>query len=76
MRFDLFGWHFLKYIFLKPGLLFKSDIAFYLTNGLIMLAIGLLLFFMKWSVRFINGDRLSHVVPSHPGLENEQDSTM
>ncbi|HTD39226.1 MAG TPA: hypothetical protein VK671_01310 [Mucilaginibacter sp.] len=56
-RFDLFGWHFLKHIFLKPGYLFKSDIGFYLTNGLIMLTIGLLVFFLKWSVRFINGNR-------------------
>ena len=65
-RFDLFGWQFLKHIFLKPGLLFKSYIGYYLTNGLIMLTIGLLLFFLKWSVRFINGERLSALSKSVP----------
>ncbi|WP_426668741.1 hypothetical protein ACPPVU_21215 [Mucilaginibacter sp. McL0603] len=57
MRYGLLGWHYLKQIFLSPGDLFKSITAYFLTNGLIMMAIGLCLFFMRWSIRFINGNR-------------------
>lgn len=51
------GWNYLREVFLKPELLFKSDEAFFVTNGLMMLTIGLCLFFMKWSIRFINGNK-------------------
>jgi hypothetical protein len=56
-RFKLLGWYYLKQIVLEPGYLFKSPTARFLANGLIMLAIGLSLFFMKWSIRFINRNR-------------------
>ncbi|MGZ3767060.1 MAG: hypothetical protein ACXVA2_20525 [Mucilaginibacter sp.] len=58
MRFDLFGWRYLKHIFLLPGDLFNSMTAFFIANGLVMLTIGLLLFFLKWSVKFIIGERI------------------
>ncbi|WP_426668824.1 hypothetical protein ACPPVU_21655 [Mucilaginibacter sp. McL0603] len=57
--FDLLGWDYLKHIFLKLGLLFKSNAEYFLANGLVMLVIGLCLFFMRWSIRFINGDKQS-----------------
>jgi len=53
-RFDLFGWRYLKHIFLAPGSLFKDyTIGYFLVNGLVMLAIGLLLFFSRRLVQFI-----------------------
>jgi hypothetical protein len=55
-RFKLLGWYYLKNIILEPSDLFKSMTARFLTNGLIMLAIGLSLFFVKWSIMFINGN--------------------
>jgi hypothetical protein len=55
-KFKLLGWNYLKPIVLSPGDLFKSMTAHFLAPGLIMLAIGLCLFFMKWSIRFINGN--------------------
>ena len=55
--FSLLGWEYLKHIVLAPGNLFESIPISFLANGLIMLAIGLSLFFMRWSIRFINGSR-------------------
>jgi hypothetical protein len=53
--FDLFGWHYLKIIFLEPGSFFKyATIWYFLINGSVMLAIGLLLFFWRRAIQFIN----------------------
>jgi hypothetical protein len=55
-RFNLFGWHYVNGIFLAPGRLFKEySIGYFLVNGLIMLAPGLLLLFLGASVKFIEG---------------------
>jgi hypothetical protein len=54
LRYNLFGWDYLKYIFLTPGSLFKEySIGYFLTNGLVMFAIGLLLLFLKPVQQFI-----------------------
>jgi hypothetical protein len=50
-----FYWDYLRPVFQAPGRLFKSDWAFILTNGVVMLVIGLALFFWKRIIRFING---------------------
>lgn len=64
-RFDIDGWHYLKYIFLSPGDLFDQYSAGeYLVNGLPLLAIGLFLFFSKRINKFINGG--SHISKSLP----------
>ena len=45
---NLLGWSSLQHVFLAPGHVFRvNSIACFLTNGLIMLAIGLVLFFLK-----------------------------
>jgi hypothetical protein len=53
--FNRFYWHHIRIIFQAPGSIFKSDWAFILTNGLMMLAVGLCLFFWKGITRFIDG---------------------
>jgi hypothetical protein len=57
-RFTFDGWRFLKYIFLAPGYFFNLHTAiYYLSTGLPMLAIGLILFFSKYTNRLIeNGN--------------------
>ena len=48
LRYHLFGWHYLHYIFLAPGSIFKEySVGYFLVNGLLMLTIGLLLFFLR-----------------------------
>jgi hypothetical protein len=60
LRFHLLGWNYLSQIFTMPGALFKKyGIGYFLINGSVMLAIGLLLFFLKWSVQFIKPVGLS-----------------
>ena len=54
-RFGFDGWHYLKLIFLLPGQYLNPHSAlYYLTNGIPMLTIGLLLFFSKLTNRFID----------------------
>jgi hypothetical protein len=58
-RVGAFGWRYLKIIFLKPGSFFGDyTIGDFLTNGLVMLAIGLLLFFLPGSIQFIKSGKL------------------
>ena len=53
-RLDLDGWHYLKIIFLTPGQFFNHHSAwYYLANGLPMLMLGFVLFYSKWTNRFI-----------------------
>ncbi|MCU0333886.1 MAG: hypothetical protein MUF62_02420, partial [Chitinophagaceae bacterium] len=55
-RFDLDGWHYLRQIFLAPGqYVDKHSLSHYLVNGLPMLTLGLLLFFSKFTNRFVAG---------------------
>jgi hypothetical protein len=58
--FGLLGWNYLHSFFQLPGKIFDdTSIWGYLTNGAIMLIIGLLLFFYKPLVRYIErGDPL------------------
>jgi hypothetical protein len=50
-------WQYLKVILLKPGLVFKTfSVGYFLVNGLVMLGLGLLLFFGDKVIIFINSD--------------------
>ena len=52
-RLDLLGWNYLKVIFLTPGESFRNIKLEFLTNGLILLVLGLLAFFLKKTNKFI-----------------------
>ena len=52
-RFDLLGWKYLKEIFLKPGEIFSTTTLEFLVNGLIILTLGLLTFFLAKTNKFI-----------------------
>ncbi|WP_460554679.1 hypothetical protein [Ferruginibacter profundus] len=52
-RFELLGWDFLKNIFLTPGEIFGNITLEYLTNGIILLTLGLLTFFLSKTTKFI-----------------------
>ena len=53
------GWNMLHPIFQAPGKLFALySVLQYLTNGLILLAVGCLLFFLKIIIRYISYDTL------------------
>jgi glucan phosphoethanolaminetransferase (alkaline phosphatase superfamily) len=61
--FGLLGWHYLKMIFLIPGEIFSSPVMEYLANGLIMLALGLFVFFGRPTNGFIKkGNRINQTV--------------
>lgn len=51
--FDLLGWTYLKKLFLTPGEMFNNTTLEFLTNGLFLLALGLLTFFLAKTNRFI-----------------------
>ena len=54
-RFRSFAWDYLHHVFLTPAAILKLKIsASLLVNGAIMFIIGLLLFFLPASIRFIN----------------------
>jgi hypothetical protein len=55
---DRFYFDYLRPVFRFPGRLFKPDWAYILANGLIMLAIGLLLFLLKRVIKFIDGKKV------------------
>lgn len=48
-------WDYTRHLFYYPGRLFSNSIIKILTNGTLLLAIGLLLFFSKPITRFISG---------------------
>ncbi len=51
---DSLGWRYLKTIFLAPGRLFNSNTILYvIANGIVMLTLGLLLFFLNGMQRFV-----------------------
>jgi hypothetical protein len=71
LRFHLSGWQFLRIIFLAPGGLSKYDtIGFYLINGLVMLIIGLLLFFLPGSIHLIKSGKLRALSLKQEAEEN------
>jgi hypothetical protein len=54
-RAGFFGWAQLSFIFLAPGSFFKDDVIwYYLINGSVMLGLGLMLFYSKWTIQFID----------------------
>ncbi|ASU35421.1 hypothetical protein [Mucilaginibacter xinganensis] len=56
--YDLLGWSKLQKVFLLPGQIFRLNTrTFYVTNGLIMLAIGCCLLFSERIKDFIDGKR-------------------
>ena len=54
---DRFYFDYLRPVFQAPGKLFRPDWAHILANGLVMLAIGLLLFLLKRVIKFIDGKK-------------------
>jgi len=52
-KFGWLGWIYLKQFFLYPGQRFNNLTVQFLLNGLLLLTIGLLIFFLKWPNRFI-----------------------
>ena len=60
-RFDLLGWTFLKKIFWYPGQLFRKSTIEFLLNGIILLTIGLLIFFLKRPNQFIEKNKIATV---------------
>ena len=58
-RLDYLGWQNLKVIFLKPGHLFDNEIFFILTNGFVLLSIGVFVFSFKPFNNFIDNNRLA-----------------
>lgn len=52
-RFNQLGWHYLKNIFLTPGQIFKNVKLEFFTNGFILLTLGLLIFFLPKTNKFI-----------------------
>lgn len=53
-RFDYLGWDYFKKIFLSLGQLFNNTFIEFLLNGTLLLTIGLLLFFLKPLMQFID----------------------
>ena len=51
--FNLLGWRYLRNIFLTPGEIFKNTTLEFLTNGIILLTIGLFIFFLTKGNKFI-----------------------
>jgi hypothetical protein len=53
-RFDLDGWAHFNFIFFKSGLIFgRFSRGYFITNGSVLLMLGLLLFFLKPAINFI-----------------------
>ena len=65
-RFHISSWQYLKTIFLAPGRLFSDYTPwYYLANGLVMLFLGSLLFFLKISIDFINSAPARKINPQN-----------
>ncbi len=58
-KFELMGWTYLKHIFWYPGKMFNITKVEFLFNGIVLLTIGLLIFFLKQSNRFIENRKLA-----------------
>lgn len=57
-RFDLLGWTYLKQIFLYVGQKFNNSTIEFLFNGIILLIIGVLIFFLRQPNKFIENKKL------------------
>jgi hypothetical protein len=55
-KFDLLGWTYLKRIFWYIGQRFNNSTSEFLFNGIVLLVIGLLIFFLKRLIRFIENN--------------------
>jgi len=58
LQYNLYGWGFLKHIFLLPGSVFSDYTKYIITNGMVLLLIGGLLFFLKPVAKFINAGQV------------------
>jgi hypothetical protein len=56
-RFDLLGWTYLKHFFLYLGQQFNNSTIEFLFNGILLLAIGILIFFQKRMNLFIENKK-------------------
>ena len=65
MRWKISGWGFLKYIFLAPGEIFRSNLLWLLTNGLVLLGLGLFVFYYKKFNDFIDGRKIAIGANAH-----------
>lgn len=64
-QFHIPGLQYLKMIFIAPGRFFSDHSRwFYITNGIVMLFLGLLLFFSKTSIHFINSKTSAKALPN------------
>jgi hypothetical protein len=57
-RFDLLGWTYLKQFFWYLGQKFNNSTIEFLFNGLVLLIIGVLIFFLRMPNRFIENNKL------------------
>ena len=57
VRFGYLHWHYLKEIFWAPGQIFNNTKIEFILNGIILLTIGLLIFFWRLSNRFIRNNK-------------------
>ncbi len=62
MRWNISGWQYLKIIFLTPGEIFKNNFLMLLTNGLILLGLGLFVFYNKRFRSFIDGGKIPALI--------------
>ena len=63
-RFSILGWDYLHHIFLLPGRVFKRDNSLrFLTDGIFLLGIGMLLFFSRSMINFINSPPKDNIEP-------------
>lgn len=60
-RYNLLGWTFLKRIFWYFGLQFNNATVEFIFNGTVLIAIGLLIFFLRRPIQFIENKRLETV---------------
>lgn len=60
-RFDLLGWSYLKILFWYPGQQFNSSTVEFSFNGIILLTIGVLIFFLRRPNQFIENKKLATV---------------
>jgi hypothetical protein len=56
--FDLLGWTYIKQFFWYLGQRFNNSTAEFLLNGIILLTIGILFFFLKQTNQFIENNKL------------------
>jgi hypothetical protein len=60
-RFNLLGWTYVKHFFLYLGQKFNNSTVEFLFNGIVLLIIGLLFFFLKRPNQFIENNKLATV---------------